>query len=287
MTITLTVTGETGDEIIKQVMTFAALGQRDQEPVSAGTPMQAVERAMHQEVEQGVFTGEEQRITGTGTTNFLTGGIQESEVFEMPKMPEIPELLKREAPLKENFEQPIGQISEKVFRQLGKAPEGRTRRTKEEIAEDDLILSLAKEAEQTGLSFASIEDAVAKRGHKVAAASLREYIGSRRVTQPNISASPENRRNLDDPQDSVDEAIEDEANRNPDAPLTVDDLRVAMQGYVDKHGMAKAQAKGPQIFVNALGAPPEGEDFWKLSLFHNVDQFVLCRAVEAWQKAVG
>ena len=109
-------------------------------------------------------------------------------------------------------------------------------------------------------------------------------------TRPNISTSPENRVDpaqveADAKQDAEDEAAEAEAKRNPKAPLTIDDVKAAMTAYVTAYGLPATQEDGPRIFVEALGNPPAGESYWKLSLLPD-DQEKLQKAVDTWAKAV-
>lgn len=106
---------------------------------------------------------------------------------------------------------------------------------------------------------------------------------------PQISANPENRIGPEDTpetaaQDKADEQAEVEAAREPEKPLTREDVKVAMMAYVKKFGMPATQEDGPKIYVEALGAPPAGEEYWKLSLVPD-DQTALGKVVATWKKA--
>jgi hypothetical protein len=111
--------------------------------------------------------------------------------------------------------------------------------------------------------------------------------------KPQISTTPENRVEpeavVDDEEtaalDAADEAAEVEATRDPVKVLTVDDVKQAIGLYVAKFAMAATQEDGPAILVSALGAPPAGEDKWKLSLLASVDQQALAKTVQAWEAA--
>lgn len=69
-------------------------------------------------------------------------------------------------------------------------------------------------------------------------------------------------------------------------PVTIDDVFAVVSQFVDKFGGPKAQELGPGLFENALGAPPEGERFWKRSLLPT-DQKSLQACLDAWTKALG
>lgn len=86
-------------------------------------------------------------------------------------------------------------------------------------------------------------------------------------------------------QDAADQQAEVDANRNSDAPLTREDVKKAMAKYVQAYGMPATQEDGPKIFREALGAPPEGEPYWKLSLLDEGDQVKLAKVIDIWEKA--
>jgi len=110
-------------------------------------------------------------------------------------------------------------------RERGKASPGRSRRTKEEIAEDE-------------------------------AADAADAAKAAPATAPNISAAPENRIDpasaADEAQDAADEAAEAEATKP--AVLTHDDVRAALKRYVDGYGMAAALEDGPKVLGMLFGA---------------------------------
>lgn len=86
-------------------------------------------------------------------------------------------------------------------------------------------------------------------------------------------------------QDKADEAAEVAAGRDPETPLTREDVKKAMTGYVQKYGMAHTQTDGPVIFKEALGEPPAGEKYWKLSLVPETDQAALAKVIDTWDRA--
>jgi hypothetical protein len=86
-------------------------------------------------------------------------------------------------------------------------------------------------------------------------------------------------------QDKADEQAEVDANRAADKPLTVDDVKSAVTNYVTKFGMPATQEDGPKIFIAALGNPPAGEAYWKMSLLSELPQDQLKKAVDAWATA--
>lgn len=106
----------------------------------------------------------------------------------------------------------------------------------------------------------------------------------------NISANPEDRKPPEDDaatqaQDEADEAAEVEATRPAATPVTVEDVMGAVGVYVEKFGLPAAQSDGPNIFVSALGTPPNGEAFWKKSLLATATQDQLQKALVAWKTA--
>lgn len=175
-------------------------------------------------------------------------------------------------------------VQQAVKRERGKPSPGRARRTKEEIAEDEA-------ADAADAMFAVDPNA------KVGAPIQREPEGQAVMTaaQAETLQNPVVSGPVDSPeveaQDKADEQAEVEANRKPEQPLTHEDLRNAMGGYVNTYGFAAAQADGPTIFLDALGAVPsgtkdsEGKDVtsWKLSI---VPESKLAVAIAAWKAAV-
>ncbi|CDZ55042.1 hypothetical protein [Neorhizobium galegae] len=138
-------------------------------------------------------------------------------------------------------------------RERGKPSQGRARRTKEEIAEDE-----AADAAGSGAS--------------------------------QISSNPENRVGPEDDaetqaQDEADEKAEVDANREPEKPLTRDDVKAAMTKYLQTYGMAATQEDGPRLIAEVLGAPPKGEEAWKLSLVPEDNQQGLAKLVSAFAQA--
>jgi hypothetical protein len=101
-----------------------------------------------------------------------------------------------------------------------------------------------------------------------------------------ISTTPENRVDPDNPetaeQDAADEAAEVEANRKE---LTVDDVKALAMQYQDAYGIPAVQEDGAKIFVEALGAPPAGQAFWKFSILPT-DQESLRKLVDVWARAL-
>lgn len=109
---------------------------------------------------------------------------------------------------------------------------------------------------------------------------------------PAISANPEDRKPPEDDaetqeQDAADEKAEVEAAREPEKPLTVEDVKAAVGLYVHKHGMPATQEDGVKIFVAALGKPPAGQDFWKMSLLADATQSQLQKTIAEWTAAAG
>lgn len=165
----------------------------------------------------------------------------------------------------------------------GKASGGRARRTKDEIAEDEQLEKLAAAA---GVPIEQVDNALGNGLTREKVISELEA----KAAKGNMGADPENRVGPEDDaetqaQDEADEQAEVENNREPEKPLTVDDVRSVMGRYVEKFQLPATQEDGPGIFVDALGAPPAGEQSWKLSLLANADQATLRKAIDAWTAA--
>lgn len=144
-------------------------------------------------------------------------------------------------------------VADAPKRERGKPAPGRARRTKEEIAEDEA----AERAEvSSGEAKANIST------------------GDERVDPADVAA-----------QDAADEAAEVEEHRDPVKPLTVDDVKAVVGQYVTRYGMPAVQEDGVKIFAEALGAPPAGEAYWKMSILPD-DQAKLARVIDIWQRAV-
>lgn len=223
-----------------------------------------------------------------GTTTLVMGSVREKEDRFVPDET-VAERVYEPAPAPEQAETP-------AHREFGKAPEGKTRRTKEEIAEDEELAELALKA---GIPTDKLEDAVRKDGHQAVKAQIEDHLArtvpERRevriapTKQANISANPEDRQDPENPedaaQDAADEQAEVDAARDAENPLTLDDLREAMNALVEKKGMPEVQKAGPAIFEKALGKPPAGETAWKLSLLSEATQDQLSAAIAAWKEA--
>jgi len=67
-------------------------------------------------------------------------------------------------------------------------------------------------------------------------------------------------------QDAADEAAEVARGAADQATSTIEDVRAAAAEYVKTFGMDAAQADGGAILQAALGAPPAGEQIWKMSI---------------------
>lgn len=137
-------------------------------------------------------------------------------------------------------------------RKRGEPSPGKARRTKAEIAEDEAA-EVSTGAISTGEE--RIDPAQADSAETVA-------------------------------QDAADEEAEVDEARDEKAPLTRDDVGAVISAYVEKFGMPAVQEDGPKIFNEALGAPPAGVEFWKLSLLPYDNQDKIAKVVATWQKAV-
>ena len=143
-------------------------------------------------------------------------------------------------------------------RKRGEPSPGKKRRTAAEVAEDE-----AAEAAEN-------------------AAKQNISTGEARVDPENPEAGDSE---ADAAQDAADEATEVEAHRDPEKPLTIDDVKAVVMAYAEKYGMPAAQSDGPRIFVEALGAPPKGEEFWKFSILPVDDQEKIRKVISIWLRA--
>lgn len=130
----------------------------------------------------------------------------------------------------------------------------------------------------------------AMEAEKAAEPTSKKTRGKAKDAAPAISTTPEDRKPPEDDaetqeQDAADEAAEVEAARPAAAPVTVEDVMGAVGVYVEKFGLPAAQSDGPNIFVSALGTPPNGEAFWKKSLLATATQDQLQKALVAWKTA--
>ena len=149
-----------------------------------------------------------------------------------------------------------GDTSAAPIRKRGEPSPGKKRRTAAEVAEDE-----AAEAAETKQNIST---------------------GEARVDPENPEADDSE---ADAAQDAADEAAEVEAHRDPEKPLTIDDVKAVVMAYAEKYGMPAAQSDGPRIFVEALGAPPKGEEFWKFSILPVDDQEKIRKVISIWQRA--
>lgn len=190
----------------------------------------------------------------TGTASEYVSSAMAAIGYSKEGMAVSPEAVKAAAPAKtpeetENMPEEIKQEAAPV-RERGKPSAGRSRRTKEEIAED--------EAADAADAAAAAQEAPAKEEALSDPAEVAE-------------------------QDKADEKAEVEANRKE--PVTIDDVKAVVTEYVNKYGMPATQEDGPGFFVDALGTPPEGEKFWKMSILPT-DQESLSKVLAIWKRAV-
>ncbi len=150
----------------------------------------------------------------------------------------------------------------------------------------DRIDTAINEARAAEANSEPVKAEAPKRGRPKkaeAAAPAPEAAKAEQEPQPNISTEPENRVDPEaEAQDAEDEAAEVTA--APAKTMTAEDLRAVMGRYVNAHGLEAAQADGPAIFVDALGAAPAGFDLWTVTLASQNPE-TLAKAVAAWEAA--
>lgn len=160
----------------------------------------------------------------------------------------------------------------KPTRERGKPSAGHARRTKAEIAEDDVVLNVAKAAgpitvvSQTGVTADEIplistgEERIGPEDDKATAAA-----------------------------DAADEAAESAAAKQANGgKLTTEDVRNAMGVYVQKYGFEAIQTDGLEVFNRVLGACPLKNEkgdarTWKVSDLPD-DQAVLGKLVAGFNE---
>jgi hypothetical protein len=149
-------------------------------------------------------------------------------------------------------------VTETQARERGKPAPGKARRTKEEIAEDEAADAADQAANDT--SEPETKSQISTGGERVGPEDTVE----------------------DEDQDKADEKAEVEDTRKE---LTRDDVKAAMTQYVNTYGLPATQEDGPKLIGSALGKPPEGEDYWKLSLIPE-DPEKLAKVVNVFQTAL-
>ena len=152
-------------------------------------------------------------------------------------------------------------------RERGQPSPGKSRRTKAEIAEDEAADAAEKkplryfhhpesssvfdsyenhEGEGDGLVIEIDRDTFFKLKTQYANDSLASIsTGDERVGPEDDAETVE--------QDAADEKAETEAARDPEKPLTLDDVRGALGAYVKKYGMESAQQDGPKVLKLVCG----------------------------------
>lgn len=156
--------------------------------------------------------------------------------------------------------------------------------------DDSARLRLNHEADLTAIAAAQAGDDVGTTAPepKPETTTAAKPAAKKKVA-PAISATPEDRRPPEDDaqtqaQDEQDEAAEVERNRKADKPLTTADVNLQIVEHVKASDVPTTQAAGAAIFVKALGAPPAGEEGWKLTMLTTQEQ--IKKAHDAWADAV-
>lgn len=137
-------------------------------------------------------------------------------------------------------------------RERGKPSQGRARRTKEEIAEDEAAeaAEAAQAAQAAQAEVAAETSAVLAHDDPTRAAQIADA-----VQKANISSGEERidpTTEADAKQDAADEAVEAEATKP--AELTHDDVRAALQKYLTAYGTPAAMEDGPKVLTMMFGA---------------------------------
>lgn len=138
-------------------------------------------------------------------------------------------------------------------RERGRPSPGKARRTKAEIAEDE-----AADAAE-------------------AATSETEMVQTEQLVAEDDAATQT--------QDAADEQAEVNAARDPDKPVTVDDVKNAYLPYFNKHGLEATKEDGAKLFVSVLGSPPEGANGWTTAAILEQGQAKAQAVIDAWAAA--
>ena len=165
------------------------------------------------------------RMAGTAT-----GGVAQSEAFaQMTPVGVAPDPAAAETPaLPETLASPN-------FRLIGSAGDGRTRRTKVEMAEDDELLALGG---GFGLDQAALNASILNQGRAVVQHDLAE--SGKALPSANISTAPEDRQDPENPEPADEPADEPEADAADVVTAhTVDDVRAAIRAAMIRLGSAR------------------------------------------------
>jgi hypothetical protein len=168
-----------------------------------------------------------------------TGDYQPGDEVDVASYAMTPTITEAVASLDEENAAPV--------RQRGKPGEGRARRTKAEIAEDE-----AADAKDAALQKAAAEANIQIEKDPRLADMQAISTGEERIG-PDDAAT--------EAQDRADEAAEAEAGRKG---LTLDDLRQAVGAYQRKFGMAASVADVPQILGCKVVEVPEAKLQWAI-----------------------
>lgn len=206
-----------------------------QDEVNAGAGAQYLEKAM---LAIGFSRGVSLAMPDTAHGEDATAAPAVYEPSAKPAVEETPGT---------SDEKEDGDAKERLF---GKAEEGRTRRLKVQIEEDE---ALAERLKAAGHDPAKCDG--------WALSKVEELLGGAGEPKPNISTGADERidpANPDDQaQDAADEKAEVEATKGDG--LTLDDLRQAAGAFQKKHGMAATMEKVPEILGCGLHEVPEDQ----------------------------
>ena len=121
------------------------------------------------------------------------------------------------------------------FRLIESAGDGRTRRTKAEMAEDAELIALGA---GFGMDAATLNQGIIAQGRALLQRDLAE--SGKALPSANISTAPEDRQDPENPEpaDELDAEPQDEPIEDDVAPLTVDDVRAAIRAAMVKLGPA-------------------------------------------------
>jgi len=223
--------------------------------------------------------------------HFDTGNLAKEEAAGLSALiAAVQPVLPTFAELKALYDSPYGQTATAVSALVTAAPAPAEKRETFEVPEGAAAVR-DDEGKATGQVRKRGEPAPGK-ARRTKAEIAEDEAADAAGGQANISTGDE-RIDPDHPedaanaaQDKADEQAEVDSNRDESAPLTPDDVKAAIAPYVTKFGMPAVQEDGPKIFKEALGAPPAGNDFWKLSILPYDDQDKIAKVIDVWGKAV-
>lgn len=166
-------------------------------------------------------------------------------------------------------------------RERGQPSPGKARRTKAEIAEDEAAdaadgKAAAEQTEAVGNAVSELS------GQADATATHMTPDKDDPVVARNAETAEDDAETQ--AQDAADEQAEVDAARDPENPLTVEDLKQAYLPYFEKYGMEATKEDGAKMFVEIFGPVPEGSNGWTTAAMVEQGQDKVRQAIDGWAR---